>query len=178
MWTDLALARRSEIRIICKTSSPSPTTVRPSKLGRILEAEATLQPVLAKAHELRALAGLLDGFLPPELARQVRVVNYRDGEVVLFATGAAVAAKLRLLAPSLVIFFSKQRLQVNSVSIRVQPNASREADIAPQKSAYLSTPALDSLRKLYNGMRPSPARDALQRLLQKRLAGKKKQDSE
>jgi len=76
--------------------------VRPLKLDRILAAEAALQPVLAKAHELRALAGLLDGFLPPELARQARVVNYRDGELVLLAASPAAAAKLRLLAPSLV----------------------------------------------------------------------------
>ena len=63
--------------------------MRTPKLGRVLAAEATLQPVLAKAQELRALAGLLDGFLPPELARQARVVNYRDGEVVLSAASPA-----------------------------------------------------------------------------------------
>jgi hypothetical protein len=57
--------------------------VRPLKLDRILAAEASLQPVLAKAHELRALAGLLDVFLPSELARQTRVVSYRDGQLML-----------------------------------------------------------------------------------------------
>lgn len=142
--------------------------MRPPKLDRILAAEATLQPVLAKAHELRALAGLLDGFLPPDLARQTRVVNYRDGEMILVAASPAAAAKLRLLAPSLVNFFLKQRLQVNSVSIRVQPNASRAPDAAPQKSVYLSTPALDSLSKLYKTMRNSPAREALRVLLERR----------
>jgi len=152
--------------------------VRSIKLGRILAAEASLQPVLAKAQELRALAGLLDGYLPPELGRQVRVVNYRDGELVLVAASAATAAKLRLLAPSLVIFFSKQRWQVNSVRLRVQPNTSHKRDAAPQKSAYFSTSTLDSLRKLYNDMRPCPARDALGRLLQKRLSGKKKKEAE
>lgn len=145
---------------------------RPRKLGRILAAESTLQPVLAKAHELRALCGLLDGFLPPELARQTRVVNYRDGELVLAVLTPAAAAKVRLLAPSLVNFFLKQRLQVNSVSLRVQPNASRSSDAAPRKSADLSTPALAALRRLYNTMRDSPARDALGALLQKRLARK------
>ena len=142
--------------------------VRPLKLDRILAAEAALQPVLAKAHELRALAGLLDGFLPRELARQARVVNYRDGELVLLATSPAAAAKLRLLAPSLVNFFLKQRLQVNSVSIRVQPTDSRKSDVAPQKNANLSTLALESLRTLYNEMRNSPARDALRTLLERR----------
>jgi hypothetical protein len=142
--------------------------VRPLKLGRILAAEAALQPVLTKAHELRALAGLLDGFLPPQLARQARVVNYRDGEIVLLAASPAAAAKLRLLAPSLVNFFLKQRLQVSSVSIRVQPNESRGTDVAPQKNANLSTLALESLRTLYNGMQNSPARDALRTLLERR----------
>ncbi|HKU47010.1 MAG TPA: DciA family protein [Burkholderiales bacterium] len=146
--------------------------VRPSKLGRILAAESTLQPVLAKAHELRALSGLLDGYLPPELARQTRVVNYRDGELVLAVLTPAAAAKVRLLAPSLVNFFLKQRLQVNSVSLRVQPNASRRADAAARKSADLSTPTLAALRRLYNSMRDSPAREALGALLQKRLARK------
>ena len=142
--------------------------MRPLKLGRILAAEATLQPVLAKAHELRALAGLLDGYLPADFARQTRVVNYRDGEVVLVAASPAAAAKLRLLAPSLVNFFLKQRLQVNSVSIRVQPNASRTIDAAPQKSVYLSTPALDCLSSLYKTMRNCPAREALGALLARR----------
>src|SRR5688500_17319603 len=122
--------------------------VRPLKLDRILAAETTLQPVLAKAHELRALAGLLDGFLPPELARLARVVNYRDGEVVLVAATSAAAAKLRLLAPSLVNFFSKQRLQVKSVSVGVQLNPSRSEDVAPRKSAYLSTSTLNNLSAL------------------------------
>jgi hypothetical protein len=146
--------------------------LRPLKLDRILAAEATLQPVLAKTHELRALAGLLDGFLPPDLARQTRVVNYRDAELVLVAAAPATAAKLRLLAPSLVNFFLKQRVQVNSVSIRVQPNASRAAvDAASQKNAqknaHFSTLALASLSNLYKTMRDSPAREALRVLLQR-----------
>jgi len=142
--------------------------MRPTKLDRILAAEPTLQPVLTKAHELRALAGWLDGFLPPDLARQARVVNFREGEIVLVAASSAAAAKLRLLAPSLVNFLSKQRLQVNSVSVRVQPNESREAPPAPQKTAYLSTLTLDRLRKLYKDLAPSPARDALGKLLKRR----------
>jgi hypothetical protein len=141
--------------------------VRPPKLDRILAAEASLQPVLAKAHELRALAGLLAGFLPPELARQARIASYRDSELVLLAASPAAAAKLRLLAPSLVKLFSEQRLQVNSVSTKVQPNASRESIVAPHKHADLSTSALDSLSRLYATMRDSPAREALRALLER-----------
>jgi hypothetical protein len=140
--------------------------MRALKLDRILATESTLQPVLAKAHDLRALAGLLNGFLPRELARQTRVVNYRDAELVLSAASPAIAAKLRLLAPSLVNFLSKQRLQVISVSTRVQPNTSQNDDAAPQKRACFSAPALQSLSSLYKTMRKSAAREALGRLLE------------
>lgn len=140
------------------------------KLDRILSAESALQPLLAKAQDLRALGALLADFLPPELARQARVVNYREGEMVLVAAAPAAAAKLRLLAPSLAKFFSKQRWQVNSVSIRVQPNASLAPPAAPRKNAHLSTLTLDRLKKLHQTLSPSPARDALRTLLERRGA--------
>lgn len=142
--------------------------MRPQKLDRILAAEASLQPVLAKAHELRTLAGLLDGFLPRDFVRQTRVVDYRDGDMVLLAANPAVAAKLRLLAPSLINFFSKQRLQVRSVSVRVQPKSSHSEDVAPQKIACFSASTLESLSNLYRTMGRSPAREALRVLLERR----------
>ena len=144
--------------------------MRPLQLDRILAAEPTLQPVLTKAHELRALAGLLDGYLPPDLARQARVVNFREGELVLVAASSAAAAKLRLLAPSLLNLLAKQRLQVNSVSIRVQPNGSHGRAAAPQKNAYLSTLTLERMGKLYQTMAASPAREALGALLRRQGA--------
>ncbi|MGH8741872.1 MAG: DciA family protein [Burkholderiales bacterium] len=122
--------------------------------------------MLAKARDLRALAGLVEGFLSPDLARQARVANFREGELVLLAAHSAAAAKLRLLAPSLSRFLTHQRWQVNSVSVRVQPTTSRIA--ATQKSAHFSTRTLDSLKELYEEMGPSPARQALAELLARR----------
>lgn len=144
--------------------------MRLQKIDRILSAESELQPLVAKARDLRALAGLVDGFLPPDLSRQIRVANFRDGEMALIAANAAAASKLRLLAPTLSDYLSKGRLQVNSVSIRVQPNPSRERVAAPHKGATLSTPTLDSLRALHDGMNASPAREALRALLERQGA--------
>jgi hypothetical protein len=141
--------------------------VRLPKLGRILSAEGELQPLVAKTREIAALAGLVDGFLPQDLARQVRVANIREGELVLVAANSAAAAKLKLLAPSLSRFLVEQRWQVNSVSLRVQPNAPRKASAAMQKSAYFSTPTLDSLQGLYDRMTDSPARQALGGILRR-----------
>ena len=102
------------------------------KLDRILSAEGELQPLVAKARDLRTLAGLVQGFLPADLARQARVANYREGEIVVVAANAAAGAKLRLLAPTLSRFLSERRWQVNSVSIRVQPNGTHSRAAASQ----------------------------------------------
>ena len=141
--------------------------MRLPKLDRILLAEGELQPLMAKARDLRALAGLLDSFLPPDLVGQAAVANFREGELVLFGANAAAAAKLRLLAPSLSGYLSKQHFQVNSVSIRVQPNASRASLVATQKNVRLSTHTINTLRALHDRMRASPAREALGRLLER-----------
>jgi hypothetical protein len=144
--------------------------VRLPRLDRILSAERDLQPLLSKARDLHALAALVEQFFSAELACQARVVNLRDGELVLSAAHSAAAAKLRLLAPSLCRYLSDQRWQVSSVVVRVQPNASRSAGFAAQKEAQLSAPAIDSLRRLYDRLGASAARDALGQLLARRGA--------
>src|SRR6185312_8529539 len=144
--------------------------MRLSKLDRILSAERDLQPLVAKARDLGALSGLVERFLSADLASQARVVNLRDGEMVLAAVHSAAAAKLRLLAPSLCRFLSNQRWQVSSVSVRVQPNASRTGAAATQKTAQLSTLTIDGLKQLHERMSVSPARAALGALLERRGA--------
>ncbi len=141
--------------------------MRLPKIGRVLSADGELQPVLAKARDLRALGGLVDGFFPPDLARQVRVANFREGELVIVAANPAAAAKIRLLAPSLSRYLATQRWQVNSVSVRVQPTPPKRQ--VPQgkreKSVQLSTSSVESLRALHARMADSPARRALGELI-------------
>jgi len=146
--------------------------LRLTKLERILSAEPQLQPALAKARDLRALSGLVHRFLPADLARETAVANFKGGELVLVAGNPAAASKLRLLAPALSRFLVEQRWQVNSVSTRVQPTGSRAgAQVAKaQKAVHLSTHALDSLRALHASMKPSPARDALAKMLRRHRA--------
>ena len=177
--TDLALARWSEIRIIC-TSSPLkyviPSYVNPfrlAKLDRILSADVELQPVVAKTRDRRALAGIVQGFLSPDLARCIRVGNLKEGKLTLIADHSAAAAKLQLLAPALIRVLQDRRWQVNSVSLRVQPNGRGSTSRPSQKTVYFSTHAIDRLRELHAGMKPSPARDALAKML-RRHGGLKK----
>ena len=141
--------------------------MRLPKLGRILSTDVEFQPLLAKTRDISVLSGLVNGYLPPDLSRQVRVANLREGELVLLAANSSAAAKLKLLAPTLGRFLVEQRWQVNSVSVRVQPNTPKSASAAVQKSAYFSTHTLHSLQALHDRLAASPARDALGGLLRR-----------
>ena len=144
------------------------TRLRLQKLDRILSADGELQPLLAKAQDLRALADLVHRFLSADLARELRVANFKSGDLALVAPNSAVAAKLRLLSAPLGEFLRERRFQVNSVSVRVQPNRAASAAPQLQKAVHFSTPALHSLRALHDRLpNSSPARKALARMLQR-----------
>ena len=141
--------------------------MRLNRLDRILSAQGDLQPLYAKTRELRAITGLIHGFLSAGLAREARVGDIRDGKLTLIAANSATAAKLKLLGPALSQFLQEQRFQVNSVSVRVQPNRPQSAWLERQKTVQLSTHALQRLRGLYERLEPSPARDALAKMLRR-----------
>jgi len=58
-------------------------------------------------------------------------------------------------------------MQVNLVSVRVQPIESLKKACDAQKSVHFSTPALERLRELHERLPASPARDALARMLRR-----------
>ena len=143
--------------------------MQPSKVGNVLASDPGLQPVVAKARQINALAKLCADFLPPELARLVRACNLRDRQLVLVAASSAAAAKLKLLAEALRKYLLQQGAEVNSVSVRVQPGAPAPADAPARRSPRLSSGAIRDLQKLYRELPASPAREALKTLLDHQL---------
>ena len=137
------------------------------KINRFLSGQGDFQPVIEKAREIEALSKLLQGFLPPELAPLARVANFKEGKLVIVASNGPAAAKLKLLSVSLSAYISKQRSQVNSVSVRVQPGSLEEND-PPEKHAQLTAAALQDLASLYSRLTDSPFRKALKTLLNSR----------
>lgn len=138
------------------------------KINRFLAAEGDFQPVMEKAREIEALSRLLDGFLPPELAPLARVANIKEGKLVIHAANGPAAAKLKLLSESLGGYITKQRSQVNSVSVRVQPSFLEASDHA-EKHAQLTAAALQELVALHSRIPDSPFRKALKTLLDRNL---------
>ena len=143
--------------------------MQPSKVGSLLASDAGLQTVAEKARLINALSKLCFDFLPPGLARLVRAVNVKDGQLVLLAASPAAAAKLKLLSEALSLYLLQHGAQVNSVSVRVQPGAEPAPDAPARQVASLSRGALDSLQALYLKLPQSPARAALKTLLDHHL---------
>ena len=139
--------------------------MHPTKVGRLLDADPGLQPVVTKARELSALSRLCFDFLPAELARGIRALNLKDGRLVLLAATPAAAAKLKLLSESLGQYLSERRAKVNSVSVRVQPGAPAVQEVTRAGRKRLSGDAQKALRELYERLPESPARRALKALL-------------
>ena len=139
----------------------------PTKLDRVLASDGDLQPLLAKMRELRALASLVQSFLSAELGAETRVANFKEGKLSLLAANAAAASKLRLLAPALTRFLLERRWQVKLVSVRVQPIGARALELKREKAVHFSTHALERLRALHERLAPSPAREALAKMLRR-----------
>ncbi len=109
---------------------------------------------MPQARRLLELRQILASLLPAALARACTVANYKQGKLVLFAENNAVAAKLKLISPTLRERFSDRGVQVTEMDIGVQaPEAAKEK---PEKSTKLSGSAVASLAELAAQLPDSP----------------------
>ena len=144
------------------------------RIETLLSTDSEMQPVVAKAREINALANLCNEFLPPELAAQVRPANLQGDKLVILAANSAAAAELKLLSGSLNDFLVKRGAKVNSVSVKVQPGQAAATSVPQPDSRGVSDRAFSVLSELYSTLGESPARQALKRLLERETRGRRK----
>ena len=144
------------------------------RIDTLLATDSEMQPVLAKAREINALAKLCKEFLPPELAAQLRPANLQGDKLVILAANSSAAAKLKLLSGSLSDFLAKRGAKVNSVFVKVQPGEAAAASAPQPDSKRVSDRAFSVLSELYSTLGESPARQALKRLLEAETRGRRR----
>jgi len=142
------------------------------RIDKILAADSDMQPLVAKAREIGALAKHCNEFFPPELAQLLRPANLQGGKLVVLAANAAAAAKLKLLSEPLSEFLLKRGAKVNAVSVKVQPADLEKTRSSSPRSARISPATFAVLSDLYETLGDSPARQALKRLLAGETEGK------
>lgn len=115
-------------------------------LGAILDEANGINSLIPQAKRLLELRQLLSEALPAGLAPYCSVANWRPGRLVILAENSAIAAKLKLLRPTLGDHYLKRGIEVTVIDIRVQP--AEFTDRKRRKSATLSAAAADSLSRL------------------------------
>ena len=105
-----------------------------------------INSLMPQAKRLLELRQVLLEVLPKPLADLATVANYRQGKIVIFAANSAIAAKLKLLGPTLKDRFVMRGLQVTALEFEVQPN--QGTGNKPPKAAVLTDRAREALAVL------------------------------
>lgn len=122
--------------------------------------ESGINSMMPHAERVIELRQSLIEILPANLQRSCTIANYLQGKIVIFAENSAVAAKLRLMAPTLVQGLSNRVAQVTAIEVRVQPRSVMERT---KNDRELSPGAAASLRQLGDQLPDSELKNSVLR---------------
>src|SRR5262245_34756846 len=91
------------------------------KIGEILAATTQLKTLSHGARRLAELERLLLSAAPRALSEATRIKSFRAGTLVVSADNAAVASRLKLLAPQLLLQIREREPEVTGIRVEVQP---------------------------------------------------------
>lgn len=134
------------------------------RIGDVIATSDNLKALARQAQRLKELQHLLFIAIPPALAAASRVTNLRSGTLFLSADNAAVAAKLRQLAPRLLLNVREQASEVTGIRVDVQVNPRKIKDEHEVTKHSLPPDAIQKIESLSGALPPSPLKSALARL--------------
>jgi hypothetical protein len=138
--------------------------VPPQKIGALLGA-GELRALSRKARRLMELQQVFLDSAPSSLSRASRVQDYQTGTLFLSAENAAVATKLRQLAPSLLLKIRKREVEVTGIKIAVQVKEITETPQSTPEKGGLSAENLRVFRELLDSLPDSLPHSELKRAL-------------
>lgn len=118
--------------------------MQPKSLNSFLE--DGISSLLPQTQRLIEIRQVFKRLLPDKLRRSSVIANFKQGKIVLFAANSAVAAKLKLLAPTLQDELVKSGFQVTAMEVQVQP--AEPPSKPPEKRANLTPEAGRHLAEL------------------------------
>ena len=140
------------------------------KIGDVIANSGNLRSLARDARRLEDLQHLLFDAVPPALAAASRVSNYKSGLLVISADNAAVAAKLRQLAPRLLSHLGKAEIQVTGIRVDVQVKAHKIKGEEEVTGRGLPSDAIQKFSGLAERLPPSPLRTAVMKLARRRAS--------
>lgn len=132
------------------------------RVGVLIHSLPELQALNREIRQLMALQTVLAEVLPGNLATSASVAFVKAGELILFADNGAVAAKLRQMAPRILISLRQRGYEVTGIHLQVQVRM-RDNPL-PRKQISLSSEARNAIDLLSERLNASPLKAALKRL--------------
>jgi hypothetical protein len=142
------------------------------KIGDVIAKSSNLQALTLKARRLRDLQVQLFEATPPLLASASRVGDLRSGTLVVVCDNSAVAAKLRQLAPRLLLHLREQGVEVTGIHFDVQVKLHKIKAEHDFTKRPLPPDAIQEIERLSGRLKPSPLKSALTRLASRRRSPK------
>lgn len=115
--------------------------------------------------ETEAAQKIWEAIAPENLAEFSHVSSVKNKQFTVFAANNAVAAKIKLFIPSLLIQLEKQECEVTAIRVKVQVKSTPTPKHKPLRK--LSSHAAASLTDLAQKISGTPLADALSRLAKK-----------
>lgn len=138
------------------------------KIGDVIASSGDLKVLAGHARHLRVLQQHLAVSTPPALAAASRVTSLKAGTLFVLADNAAVAAKLRQLAPRLLLNMQKQGFEVTVLRVEVQVSAPYSGTENEVTKRALPSDAIGNFEKLSEALPASSLKSAVARLVARR----------
>ena len=138
------------------------------KLSALIIDNAGLTALTRATQCIAALQRLYAVCAPPDMVRASRVVNNRDGMLVIAADNGAIAAKLRQQAPRLLKNMQKQGGEVTGIRVQVQVERSTPAPRIRTQKTPLTIDSINNFERLSKQVKDPDLGSALARFAARR----------
>jgi hypothetical protein len=116
--------------------------------------------LMAKAQQLLGLRLAIEPAIPQPLRNAWRVANLKDGKLIVYAAHNAAAARIALLAPTLIQACLGRGVAIKDLKVEVQPAAFAQRP-RRSKRTYLSQGAKRSLKVLEGNLKQGELRERI-----------------
>ncbi|MDR2220287.1 MAG: DUF721 domain-containing protein [Methylobacillus sp.] len=136
------------------------------RLKALFKDHAELHALASEAGKHDSLQRLWEEIIPEPLRPHTHAGGIKHRRLTVFAANGAIAARLKLIAPTLLKDLQSKGLEVTSIRVEVQVQSLRRA--RPISARSLTGNAAESLARFAEQLPESPLRDSLRRLAQRR----------
>jgi hypothetical protein len=129
---------------------------------RGIKENVELASLLNQADSLSATQKIWNTVIPEALIPYTRAGTVNHKRLTVYIDSGAVAAKIKLLLPSLLVKLQKQGLEITSIRVQMQVKSSPRKTVKPTR--HISQAASATLGELADKLSGSALGDALDKL--------------